>query len=218
MFSASTHAEIIAQLPSSTRLIAVTKKKAIADIEAAYAAGIRDFAESRIQEALPKLEALASLSDITWHFIGHIQTNKARKVLEHFKWIHSVDSLSLAQRLDRIAGELGLAPQGLLQVKLLPDENKYGWTPPQLEEELPSLMGLKHLALSGLMTILPLGLSTEEKLTAFQKTAHFKSQLQQSFSLPLPEISMGMSGDYPQAVAAGSTMIRLGTILFGDRH
>jgi len=217
MFSPTVYSEIAASLPASVKIIAVTKTKAIADIEAAYAAGIRDFAESRVQEALPKIEALSGLEGVNWHFIGRLQANKARRVVESFAWIHSVDHLALAQRLDRIAQELQLAPHVLLQVKMLPDENKTGWTPAQLRQDLPTLQTVKALNLKGLMTILPQGLNATERQATFQQTTDFARQLKQDFGLNLSELSMGMSQDYPQAIAAGSTMIRLGTVLFGDR-
>ena len=218
MFSPSVYSEIIACLPSTVRLIAVTKTKAIADIEAAYGAGIRDFAESRIQEALPKIEALASYQDINWHFIGRLQANKARKVVENFTWIHSVDNLAIAERLDRIAGELGKYPQALLQVKLLPDENKSGWTREELIDDLSQLAELNNLKIRGLMTILPLGLSSGDRQLTFTQLKTLAEEITYNSTLELTELSMGMSGDYPEAVAAGATMIRLGTILFGDRR
>jgi pyridoxal phosphate enzyme (YggS family) len=217
MFSPTVYSEIASQLPASVKLIAVTKTKAIADIEAAYGAGIRDFAESRVQESLPKIEALSGLTDIQWHFIGRLQGNKARKVVEHFTWIHSVDQLTLAQRLDRLAQELNRTPNVLLQVKLLPDDKKTGWTPTELRDDLPELQTLKFLNIRGLMTILPLGLTPTDRQATFQATTDLAHQLTQDFGLNLAELSMGMSQDYPQAIAAGATMIRLGSVLFGDR-
>lgn len=217
MFSPTTYAEIAAHLPPSVTLIAVTKTKPIADIEAAYGAGIRDFGESRVQEALPKIQALATLPDIRWHFIGRLQANKARKVVENFAVIHSVDNLAMAQRLDRLAQELGRSPQVLLQVKMLPDEGKTGWTPTELTQDMPTLQTLKALRIGGLMTILPLGLNATERQHTFAATAELARQLHQTFGVNLTELSMGMSQDYPQAVAAGATLIRLGTVLFGDR-
>ncbi|AIE75719.1 MULTISPECIES: YggS family pyridoxal phosphate-dependent enzyme [unclassified Synechocystis] len=217
MFSPSVYSEIIATLSPSVRLVAVTKTKAITDIEAAYGAGIRDFAESRIQEALPKITALTNCTDINWHFIGRLQSNKARKVAENFAYIHSIDNLEIAVKLDRIAGELNKFPQGLLQVKLLPDENKSGWTKEELKLDLPQLELLQNLKICGLMTILPLGLSPGDRQQTFTELKNLAKEINQTSNLSLTELSMGMSGDYPQAVAAGATMIRLGTILFGDR-
>lgn len=209
-----------AKLPSYVRLIAVSKQVPVSAIRIAYDCGIRDFGENRLQEAIAKQEELQDLSDICWHFIGHIQTNKARKVLEHFSWIHSVDSFKLAQRLNKLAAELSVSPQVLLQVKILPDPNKYGWEAAELLEQLPQLDGLEHLKIRGLMTILPLGLSPEQTLSAFtatQKLAETIKQQQPGSNLAMNELSMGMSGDYLYAIKAGATMVRLGTVIFGKR-
>ena len=211
--------QIRQQIPSDVRLIAVTKQVSVAAIREAYAAGIRDFAESRVQEALPKQQQLQELSDICWHFIGHLQTNKAKKALEHFQWIHSCDSLALAQRLDRIAAELSCQPQVCLQVKVLSDPNKYGWTIPQLQADLPQLDQCNHLKIKGLMTILPFGLSDAQAIAAFKTTREQADKIAQQnwTNLQMQELSMGMSGDYLQAVQAGATMVRLGRIIFGER-
>jgi PLP dependent protein len=209
--------EIRHQIPNSVRLIAVTKNVTSAAVRAAYAAGIRDFAENRLQDALPKQKELQDLQDICWHYIGHLQTNKARKVLENFTWIHSIDSLKLAQNLDRMAEELQLTPQTCLQVKILPDPDKYGWHPPDLIADLPQLDRLSHIQIVGLMAILPLGLSLEHSLAAFQNVARLSSQIREQNldQIQMKELSMGMSGDYLQAIAVGATAIRLGTTIFG---
>ncbi len=204
-------------LPTSVKLIAVSKTVPSEVLRLAYEAGLRDFAESRVQEALPKQTELADLTDICWHFIGHLQANKARKVIEHFTWIHSVHSLALAQRLDQLAIALERHPQICLQVKLLPDEHKSGWNPDQLRQDLPILETLTQINIQGLMTILPLGLTTEERFQAFQALDTLRRSLSQTSSLALPELSMGMSNDYPEALQAGATMVRLGSLLFGDR-
>lgn len=204
-------------LPPQVRLIAVTKTVAPAIIRRAYAAGIREFAENRLQEALPKLDALRDLSDITWHFIGHLQANKARKVIEHFAWIDSVDSLALLQRLERVAQELQRHPQVCLQVKLLPDPDKFGWSAEGLWSDLPALEACQSVQIRGLMTILPLGLTPCQQQAAFTSLRELAAQLSSQSCLSLTELSMGMSEDYPQAIAAGATMVRLGRILFGQR-
>jgi pyridoxal phosphate enzyme (YggS family) len=206
------------QIPSQVRLVAVSKLVPSEAIREAYTAGIRDFAESRLQEALPKQEQLQDLSDICWHFIGHLQANKAKKVLENFQWIHSVDSLQLAQRLDRLASELSCTPQVCLQVKVLPDPNKYGWEIPEILTDLPQIASCQHLNLQGLMTILPLGLSEPEIFQAFSLVRELAKTIEQRSTLKLQELSMGMSDDYLLAIEAGATMIRLGTIIFGGRE
>lgn len=207
------------EIPSTTRLIVVSKQASVAEIRIAYDAGVRDFAENRLQDALQKQEQLQDLTDICWHFIGHIQTKKARKILSHFAWIHSVDSLKLAQRLDRLAAELSFSPQLCLQVKVLPDPNKYGWHPSELWADLPALDRCRKLQIRGLMTILPWGLSSEQTLAAFQELKFLAEQIQQqSWScLQIKELSMGMSGDYTLAIQAGATMIRPGRAIFNPK-
>ncbi len=207
-------------VPPFVRIIAVTKTVPIHLMREAYAAGIRDFGESRLQEAIPKQQALADLSDITWHLIGHLQSNKAKQALQHFQWIHSVDSLAIAQRLNQLSVDLGLAPKLCLQVKLNPDPNKFGWTTQALIEQLSLLHALEHLSIQGLMTILPLNLFPPQQLTIFQEVKDLAQRLSQHPQTPLPitELSMGMSSDYALAIQAGATMIRPGRILFGERE
>ncbi len=212
-------------IPADVRLIAITKQVPVEVMREAYAAGIRDFGENRLQEAIAKQEQLQDLSDICWHFIGHLQANKAKKAIACFRWIHSVDSLKLAQRLNRLAdeaikeGAIATPPQVCLQVKVLPDPDKYGWLVEQLYRDLPILDSLRSLQVRGLMTILPLGLSEAEILAAFGQVREIAAQIQQQSwsNLDMNELSMGMSADYLLAVKAGATMIRLGRILFGER-
>ncbi|MDX2242796.1 MAG: YggS family pyridoxal phosphate-dependent enzyme [Leptolyngbyaceae cyanobacterium bins.302] len=212
-------AQIRATLPASVRLIAVTKQVSVEAMREAYAAGVRDFGESRIQEAELKQAQLADLSDVAWHMIGHLQANKAQKALQLFQWIHSVDELKLAQRLNRLAENLPQPPNICLQVKLLPDPNKYGWTIAELFNDLPRLNQCNHLNICGLMTIAPLGLNATELLNLFQETHNLAAKIrsQPEYQCSLQELSMGMSDDYELAVQAGATMIRLGRIIFGDR-
>lgn len=212
-------ADIRQQLPAGVRLIAVTKQVSVDAMREAYAAGIRDFGESRTQEAEAKVAQLKDLPNLNWHLIGHLQNNKAKKALEQFQWIHSCDSLKLAQRLNRIAAELSLRPQLCLQVKVVPDPDKYGWTVPELLADLPELDQCDAIQIQGLMTILPLGLSQQESLTVFERTRELAEKIRQQnwLNLQMHELSMGMSGDYPLAVQAGATMVRLGRIIFGER-
>ena len=204
------------KIPPSTLLVAVSKQASVAEIRKAYDAGVRDFAENRLQNALLKQEQLQDLTDIRWHFIGHIQTKKAKKIAEHFSWIHSVDSLKLAQKLNSVAIDMSSAPQVCLQVKILPDPNKYGWSPTELLEDLASLDSLEYLQIRGLMAILPWGLSPAENLSAFKAVQSLADQIKQQkcSRIRMKELSMGMSGDYDLAVQAGATMIRPGTTIF----
>jgi pyridoxal phosphate enzyme (YggS family) len=208
-----------AALPKTVRLIAVTKKVSVQAMRVAYDVGIRDFGESRLQEAVEKQAALTDCPDITWHLIGHLQSNKARKALQHFQWIHSVDSLKLAKRLNQLAAELTCRPRCCLQVKMVSDPPKSGFSLADLEAALPTLNQLTHLNIEGIMTIPPLNTPAEETTRIFCAARELRDRIhRQGYEhLPLTELSMGMSGDYPLAIAAGSTMVRLGTILFGDR-
>ena len=198
-------------LPPSCRLLAVSKGQPAAALRRAVAAGQRSFGESRLQEASAKQESIADLEPLDWHFIGRLQANKARGVLRRFGTLHSVDSLPLAQRLARIAAEEGVAPAIFLQVKLRPDPGKTGFSEEELRRDWPEIASLAPLRPVGLMTIAPLGLDPQERLSQFGECAALAG------ALGLPELSMGMSGDWPQAAAAGSTWVRLGTALFGAR-
>ena len=212
-------AKVRQQLPETVRLIAVSKQVSVEAIREAYTAGIRDFGESRVQEVAVKQSQLQDLPDITWHLIGHLQTNKAKKALEHFQWIQSLDSLKLAQTLDRLATSLSRNPQVLLQVKLLPDPNKYGWTIEELFQDLPALNECQNLQIKGLMTIAPLNLAEQEILTLFQNTRSLAAEIQKKnwSNIQMQHLSMGMSDDYHLAVQGGATMVRLGRTLFGER-
>lgn len=206
-------------LPSSVRLIAVSKYMPAEFIRQAYAVGIRDFGESRVQEAVHKMDELSDLPGIIWHLIGHLQSNKVKLAVRHFDWIHSIDSLALAQRLNRIVETEQQSPQLCLQVKMLPDPDKFGWSIPALKTDLPALEACSHLQWRGLMTILPLGLTEPVALDTFQQTQQLAKELTKTSqgALTLQELSMGMSNDYSLAVQSGSTMIRLGRCIFGDR-
>lgn len=205
-------AAIQAQLPPGCRLLAVSKGQPAAAIRALAAAGQRSFAESRLQEAATKQQELADLPDLDWHFIGRLQANKVRPVLRTFTTIHSVDSLALAERLARIAAEEQRAPQVLLQVKLRPDPSKGGFEPQELLRDWPQLQQLAPLQITGLMTIAPLALELQERRSLFQDCAALAGEL------GLHELSMGMSGDWREAAASGSTWVRIGSALFGERQ
>ncbi len=207
-------------LPAHVRLIAVTKQVSVDRMREAYDAGIRDFGENRLQEAEAKHAQLQDLSDVTWHFIGRLQSNKARRTIELFSWIHSVDSLPLAKRLDQLASSLDRYPQICLQVKLLDDPSKGGWDVEDLYAALPALSQCQHLAIRGLMAIPPLGLTADEVLAYFQRLRDLASTINQKAlpNLCLSQLSMGMSGDYLLAVQAGATMVRLGRTIFGERQ
>jgi len=199
------------ELPPATRLLAVSKGQPADQIRRLAALGQRSFAESRLQEAIAKQEALADLADLDWHFIGRLQANKARGVLRRFGTIHSLDSLALAERLARIAAEESLSPAVFLQVKLRPDPGKTGFEVESLRQAWPQLLALAPLRLSGLMTIAPLDLPGSERRALFEECAALAR------SLGLAGLSMGMSDDWREAAAAGSSWVRIGSGLFGAR-
>lgn len=206
-------------LPQTVRLIAVTKQVSVEAMRVAYDAGVRDFAESRIQEAIVKQEQLQDLPDLTWHMIGHLQSNKAAKAIDLFQWIHSVDSLKLVQRLDQLTATAVRKPNILLQVKVLPDPNKSGWAIADLWKDLPTIDQCLHLNPLGLMVIPPYGLDSTTLRSLFSQTQQLAAEIREHrFNhIQMTHLSMGMSDDYPLAIEAGSTMIRLGRVLFGER-
>lgn len=204
-------AAIRAQLPASTQLLAVSKGHPAAAIRELAGLGQRSFGESRLQEAAPKQDKLADLQGLDWHFIGRLQANKVRPVLQRFAWLHSVDSLPLAERVARIALEEGVSPKVLLQVKLRPDPAKGGFEPEALRQAWPQLQALPALQLVGLMTMAPLGLDAAERQSLFHDCAALAREL------GLEQLSMGMSGDWREAAAAGSSWVRIGSALFGPK-
>ncbi|TAF57149.1 MAG: YggS family pyridoxal phosphate-dependent enzyme [Oscillatoriales cyanobacterium] len=211
-------AELRSELPEGVRAIAVSKYKPVADIRAAYAAGVRDLGESRIQEVIEKRQLLADLPDITWHFIGHLQSNKVNAALAQVDWIHSVDSLKIARCIQRAIEAGGSSPKLCLQVKFAPDPDKFGWEIDDLLRDWEALETLDRLNVCGLMTIAPLGLTDAETRALFERAQMFLQELRaRAKRWQLEELSMGMSNDYPLAIAAGATMIRVGRTIFGDR-
>ncbi len=211
-------------IPANVKLVAVTKTFPAEVVRAAYAVGIRDFAENKVQEAIAKQAELGDLTDAIWHFIGHVQSNKSRKVLEHFDWIHSIDSLKLATRLDRQAAELDKRPTCCLEVKLALDPTKDGFERDELMAALADLNELTHLRIVGLMVIAPYGLPAEETQAIFEAGQALAAEIktvarEQGLSqIAMDELSMGMSGDFEWAIAQGATVIRLGSTLFGRRQ
>jgi pyridoxal phosphate enzyme (YggS family) len=205
--------------PAGIRLVAVSKTHPPESIEAAVAAGQTDFGENTVQEALPKIERLAPRR-LCWHFIGHLQSNKARFVPGNFAWLHSLDSLALAQRLARLAAEKRASLDALIEINITRDPHKHGVAP----EELPALLdGLQLLAgsqlcLRGLMTIGPYPASERDCRAAFAALRRLRDDCQRRTGWgDFTELSMGMSGDYAEAILEGSTMLRIGSAIFGER-
>lgn len=197
------------------RIVAVTKTHGPEAIRAAVAAGLRDVGENRVQEALQKQQALADLS-VEWHLIGSLQRNKARTAVGRFALIHSVDRIDLAAELARRS--TGAGPQRVLvQVNCSAEPQKGGVSPESLPALLAQLQTLDRLEVEGLMTMSALTDDQSEQRRSFRLLWELREAAERS-GHRLPELSMGMSGDYAIAVEEGATMIRLGTVLFGERE
>lgn len=196
--------------PASVRLIAVSKTKTAAQVLEAYQAGCRDFGENYVQELVEKAPALPS--DIRWHFIGHLQSNKAKKVLPHVSLLHTLDSVKLAKILQESAKNTG----ALLQVNIGREPQKAGVMP---EDVIPLLQELAKISfwVSGLMCIPPVLDDPEGSRPHFAHLQKLQKQAQDALGRPLPELSMGMTGDAEVAIQEGATMVRIGTAIFGER-
>jgi pyridoxal phosphate enzyme (YggS family) len=197
------------------QLVAVSKTHPPEAVADAVEAGQTLFGESRVQEARAKIPA--SPGRARWHFIGHLQKNKIRHALPLFELFHGVDSLTLAQELDAMAGAAGLFPRILLEVNIAGESTKHGFRPAQLREQLEQLLTLERVQIDGLMTIAPFALEPEASRSHFAELRELRDRVQSEFRLPLPQLSMGMSGDYTVAVEEGATLVRVGTALFGRR-
>jgi pyridoxal phosphate enzyme (YggS family) len=201
--------------PASVRLVAVSKTYPAESVAAAAATGQRIFGESRVQESRDKIPACPP--GLEWHFIGHLQKNKVRQALPLFPFFHSIDSTALAGAIDRIAGETGVKTQGLLEVNVSGEETKHGFTPEELRAQFPTLSKLLHLRIRGLMTMAPYSDNPEDARPVFRTLRELRDELQSTYQHPLPELSMGMSGDFEPAIEEGATLVRVGSSIFGAR-
>lgn len=200
--------------PEAIRLIAATKTVAPERIRVAIEAGVRILGENRLQEALPKIDALGPSSGIAWHFIGRLQRRKVKDVVGRFQLIHSVDSRELAEEIDRRAAQAGLQQEVLLEVNLGGETSKAGFAPAALAGALDGMAGLPHLSVKGLMAIPPPSGQPEAARPYFRQLRELAASLGHP---ELEELSMGMSQDYAMAVEEGATMVRVGTAIFGIR-
>ena len=201
---------------SKVKIIAVTKYFGINAIKAGYEAGIRDFGESRAVEVIKKMEQLPPeiLKNSTFHFIGHLQTNKAGMVVEHFDVIHSIDSLKVANAVSRSACALNKREKVLLQINNAHEEQKFGYSKEQLRNDLPEILKLEGVEVVGLMNMAPFGAEEWVLRKLFSDVRTFRDELEKEFGIELPELSMGMSDDYKIALQEGATVIRIGRKLF----
>jgi PLP dependent protein len=207
-------AAIAPTIPAAVKLVAVSKYATASAIREAYAAGIRDFGESKVQDTQKKQQELQDLKDITWHMIGHLQSNKVKAAIQCFDWIHSIDRVSIAQQMDHLITETGKSPNICLQVKLANDPQKSGWYESELMLDLATIKQCKNLRVLGLMTILPLGLDEPTTASIFLKVSHLAKKLRLEGFSDLQHLSMGMSGDYHIAVKSGATIVRIGNLIF----
>ncbi|MBW3613332.1 MAG: YggS family pyridoxal phosphate-dependent enzyme [Chloroflexi bacterium] len=196
--------------PARLHIVAVTKTHPVQLVRDAAAAGVTRFGESRVQEAEPKI---AAVPEAEWHFIGRLQSNKVRRAVRAFTVVHSVDSLELLDRVDRIADEEAVAPRVLLQVNISGEATKTGLSPGELER----VSAPAAVPLVGLMTIAPMAATAEEAHAVFARLRTLRDELEQRLGFRLPELSMGMSADAEAAAAEGATLVRIGTALFGPR-
>ena len=200
----------------SVTLLPVTKNHPVAAVEYALRAGLTAVGENRVQEAAEKRSQLDS-TEMRWELIGHLQSNKARQAVDCFDRVQSVDSLKLLRRLDRCAGEAERELPILLQCNAGEDPNKYGFQANEMAAAVEASVEAAHLRLDGLMTIAPLDDDPAVARAAFERLRDLRGELEASFDIRLPELSMGMTGDLEAAIAAGSTQIRVGTALYGER-
>ena len=197
------------------KLLAVSKTYPADVVNEVVRAGQVLLGENRVQEALEKKALLAE--EISWHLIGPLQRNKVRKVVGEFACLQGIDSLNLASAVSRVATELEVTQQVLLQVKIGSEETKSGFEAASLLSEIEALVALPSLDIQGLMTIPPPVEKVDDARPYFSAVRELREQLTSVSGLPLPELSMGMSGDYQAAIAEGSTMVRVGSAIFGKR-
>jgi len=206
--------------PETVRLVAVTKAVPAERIRQAIDAGVRLIGENRLQEALPKIDALGGARDVRWHFIGQLQRRKVKAVVGRFELIHSVDSVELAAEIDRRAGEAGIRQNVLLEINVGREATKTGFAPDEAERVVTALEAMPNLAVRGLMAIPPPGPDAEASRHYFRTLRELAGTLASPSlrRVRMEELSMGMSQDFEVAVEEGATLVRVGTALFGGRH
>lgn len=201
--------------PQSVKLIAVSKTFPVEAVESAYVVGQRLFGENKVQDLAFKNAVLPK--DIEWHMIGHLQSNKAKSAVENADYIHAVDSVKLLQKIDRLADELGRSPKVFLEINVSGEESKFGVDAELVKELAQAAVKCENITVAGLMTMAPFGVPESELRFVFSSLRKLRDNLQTEFGLDLPELSMGMSGDFEIAIEEGATMVRVGTSIFGRR-
>ena len=198
-------------------LIAVSKTKPVELIKEAYDYGIRDFGENKVQEILEKYEQLPK--DIRWHMIGHLQTNKVKMILDKVEYIHSIDSLKLASVIDKEAKKKGIVVKGFLELNIVGEETKFGFSVEELNSIVEELAIFGNLRIIGLMIVAPFVDIAEKNREIFKKMKKIAVDInaKKIHNVEISELSMGMSGDYLVAIGEGSTFVRVGSSIFGER-
>jgi len=220
VFKRMSHAAMRAgRRPEEVRLVAVTKTVGVEEIKQALDVGLRMFGENRVQEAKEKISNLKSEisnAKIEWHMIGHLQSNKVRPAVQLFDLVHSVDSAGLAEEINKEAARIGKVQRVLIEVKLSEEATKSGISEPELSALIEKVAKLGNLKLEGLMTMPPFFDEPERARPYFKRLRELRDALaEKGFSLP--ELSMGMSGDFDVAIEEGATLVRVGTAIFGER-
>jgi pyridoxal phosphate enzyme (YggS family) len=201
--------------PSAVRLVAVTKRTPAELIAPLLESGVSDLGENYPQELWKKIEALRNLAGLVrWHLIGHLQSNKARKTLPLVCMIHAVDSLKLLHALDELAVDLSDPPAICLQVNTSGEESKHGWSPQQISRDAESIAACSRIPVVGMMTMAAMGATSAEARASFARLRAVQGELRARTGLPLPELSMGMSADFEEAIQEGATLVRIGSVLF----
>jgi len=210
--------------PESVRLVVVTKAQPLEVVQAAVQAGIRLFGENYPEESVSKILSFGPEIGVEWHMIGHLQSRKARLVIEHFDLLQSLDSLKLAERLNRMALEAGRVLPVMLEFNVGGEESKFGWAAaheegwPTLYPEIEAILGLDNLEIRGLMTMPPLETNPEDARVYFRTLRLLRDHLAARYSqVDWRELSMGTSADYEVAVQEGATLVRIGTAIVGSR-
>ena len=201
--------------PNSITLLAVTKSQPPEVVKAAEELGLNFFGENKIQEAKAKIPLCPGKT--RWHFIGHLQSNKCRDAVDLFEMIESVDSLPLAQEINKRCEQVAKRMPVLLEVNVAGEASKFGYKPEKLLAELKEMNSLQRLQINGLMTVPPYASETEKARPHFRRLRELKMECERILGAPLPHLSMGMSGDFETAIEEGATIIRIGTVLFGPR-
>ncbi len=201
---------------SSVTLVAVSKGQPPELVQAAADLGLTLFGENKMQEARAKIPLCPGR--LRWHMIGHLQTNKVRDAVHFFEMIHSVDSLALAEEVQKQAEKAAKRMPVLLEVNVAGEASKFGYAPARLLQELGQLNALPRLEIHGLMTMAPWSPDAERARPVFRRLRELKQECEQLLGAPLAHLSMGMSGDFEVAVEEGATLVRIGTALFGERR